>query len=341
MRIAVIGSWRSSKEKEKWRLSATKAEFEAACHQIGRELARRQQVVIVNGESESTADCHVVRGIISVVGDSARRPLIEVARLEDDSRSYLSLGAQFPTLFSFPPSTQNRWGDAVLIQIRDADAVLIVGGMSGTYRAGLSAIVAKKPLVPIGSFGGAAAKILQSLHTLNAPLSSELNTLNGPWTSHVLDTVIRLLGVDRQPRLLVIHGRSSDRYVLTEWLRSEIGLTDLLIMQEEFGSGRSLPEKFESLAAQADGAIALATPDDSGGLTADAQLNVRARQNVWLEVGWIWGRLGRNKVMVLCKGDIEIPSDLHGLEYYRYNASPLEVTESIRAFTRQLVGRAQ
>ena len=77
-----------------------------------------------------------------------------------------------------------------------------------------------------------------------------------------------------------------------------------------------------------------------GGLTESAQQSMRARQNVWLEVGWIWGRLGRNKVMVLCKGEIEIPSDLHGLEYYRYDASPLEVTESVRAFVRQLVGMA-
>jgi predicted nucleotide-binding protein len=174
----------------------------------------------------------------------------------------------------------------------------------------------------------------------HVPFATELPTLNGPWTSHVLDTAIRLLGVDRQPRLLLIHGRSLDRYILTEWLRATLGLNDLLIMQQEFGAGQSLPEKFESLAAQADGAIAIATPDDAGGLADGAPQNMRARQNVWLEVGWIWGRLGRNKVMVLCKGDLEIPSDLHGLEYYRYNSSPLEVTESVRAFVRQLTGKA-
>lgn len=338
MRIAVLGSWRSGNDR--WRMRGTKSEFDAACDELGRELARRQQVVIVGGQSESTADSHVVKGIITVVGGSVQRPLIEIVRPDDDSQSYQDLAAQHPKLFSFPPSTQHHWGDVHLIQIRDADAVLMVGGMGGTYQAGLASIVAKKTLIPIGSFGGAAAKLLQSLHSLNVPFSNELNVLNGPWTSNVLETVIRLLGVDRQPRLLLIHGRSPDRYMLTEWLRSSLGLTDLLIMQQEFGSGQSLPEKFESLAAQADGAIALATPDDIGGSVDNTRQNMRARQNVWLEVGWIWGRLGRNKVMVLCKGDTEIPSDLNGLEYYRYNTSPLEVTESVRAFTRQLVGRA-
>lgn len=338
MRIAVLGSWRA--DNDRWRMRGTKPEFDAACDELGRELARRQQVVLVGGQSDNTADSHVVKGIITVAGGSVQRPLIEIVRPDDDSQSYQSLAARTPRLFSFPPSTQHHWGDVHLIQIRDADAVLIVGGMGGTYQAGLATIVAKKPLVPIGSFGGAAAKLLQSLHSLNVPFSNELNVLNGPWTSHVLETVIRLLGVDRQPRLLLIHGRSPDRYILTEWLRTSLGLTDLLVMQQEFGSGQSLPEKFESLAAQADGAIALATPDDTGGQADDAHRNMRARQNVWLEVGWIWGRLGRNKVMVLCKGDIEIPSDLHGLEYYRYSGSPLEVTESVRAFARQLVGRA-
>ena len=336
MRIAVLGSWRPGNER--WRMRGTKSEFDAACGELGRELARRQQVVIVGGQSESTADKHVVTGIVTVGGSAVQRPLIEIVRPDDNSHAYQSLAAQYPRLFSFPPSTHDHWGDAHLIQIRDADAVLIVGGMDGTYQAGLAAIVAKKPLVPVGSFGGAAAKLLQSLHSLNIQFWNELNILNGPWTSHVLETVIRLLGIDRQPRLLLIHGRSPDRYILTDWLRSSLGLTDLLVMQQEFGSGRSLPEKFESLASQADGAIALATPDDIGGSNDDTRQSMRARQNVWLEVGWMWGRLGRHKVMVLCKNDIEIPSDLHGLEYYRYNSSPLEVTDSVRAFARQLVG---
>jgi len=120
----------------------------------------------------------------------------------------------------------------------------MIGGVGGTYQAGLATIVAKKPLVPIGSFGGAAAKLLRSLHSLNVPFTQELNVLNGPWTSHVLATAIRLLGVDRQPRLLIIHGHDTDRLTLTEWLRVNLGLTDLLIMQQEFGSGQTLLEKF-------------------------------------------------------------------------------------------------
>ena len=149
-----------------------------------------------------------------------------------------------------------------------------------------------------------------------------------------------LLGINRKPKILIIHGHGFDRYRLTEWLRTALGLTNLLIMQQEFGSGRALPEKFESTAEQADGAIAVATPDDVGGVVGSLPEQLRARQNIWIEIGWIWGRLGRNKLVLLCKGNIEIPSDLQGMEYYRYSDSPLEVTEDIRAFIRQLGGHA-
>ncbi len=144
----------------------------------------------------------------------------------------------------------------------------------------------------------------------------------------------------RKPKLLMIHGHGFDRYKLTEWLRATLRLTDLLIMQQESGSGRALPEKFESIAGQADGAIAVATPDDMGRIVGTVPELLRARQNIWIEIGWIWGRLGRNKLLLLCKGNIEIPSDLDGMEYHRYNDSPLEFTESIRAFIYQLAGPA-
>ena len=53
-----------------------------------------------------------------------------------------------------------------------------------------------------------------------------------------------------------------------------------------------------------------------------------------LEIGWFWGRLGRDHVMLLVNGDIEIPSDLHGLEYYGYHEKVAEVFDRIQQFFR-------
>ena len=90
--------------------------------------------------------------------------------------------------------------------------------------------------------------------------------------------------------------------------------------------GRALPEKFEELAVQVDAAIALVTPDDLGGLRdeSDAGLRGRARQNVWVEVGWFWGKLGRARTLLLGKKGVELPSDLSGLLVEEFDVHPAQ-----------------
>ena len=62
--------------------------------------------------------------------------------------------------------------------------------------------------------------------------------------------------------------------------------------------------------------MVLLTPDDIGYQAGhDDQGNPRARQNVVLELGYFVGHLGRDKVCALHKGDVELPSDLHGVVY--------------------------
>ena len=61
--------------------------------------------------------------------------------------------------------------------------------------------------------------------------------------------------------------------------------------------------------------IALLSPDD---LQNDG--TARARQNVILEIGYFIGKLGREKVRLLRRGDTNIPSDLQGILYDNYDA---------------------
>ena len=45
---------------------------------------------------------------------------------------------------------------------------------------------------------------------------------------------------------------------------------------------------------------------------AELKFSPRARENVWVEVGWFWGRLGRERVFLWLKDEIKLPSDLQG-----------------------------
>ena len=84
-------------------------------------------------------------------------------------------------------------------------------------------------------------------------------------------------------------------------------------MAEQSNQGSTIIEKFERH-AQAGFAVVLLTPDDVGTLQGDENnLGPRARQNVIFELGFFIGRLGRERVCALTKGEVEIPSDYTGL----------------------------
>jgi predicted nucleotide-binding protein len=88
-----------------------------------------------------------------------------------------------------------------------------------------------------------------------------------------------------------------------------------IILHEQAGGGRTLIEKLEHY-SEVDFAIILLTPDDIGAERGHEQdLKSRARQNVILELGFFFGRIGRNRVCALHLGSIELPSDILGVEY--------------------------
>lgn len=89
-----------------------------------------------------------------------------------------------------------------------------------------------------------------------------------------------------------------------------------VVLHERTNSGRTVIEKFESNACNSAFAIVLMTPDDIGGpIDSDSQQCQRARQNVILELGYFIGKLGRSRVCVLKKGELETPSDILGIVY--------------------------
>jgi predicted nucleotide-binding protein len=91
---------------------------------------------------------------------------------------------------------------------------------------------------------------------------------------------------------------------------------------------------FEKLEASIDVryACVLLTPDDEGHAVGQPkEKKPRARQNVILELGMFLVRLGRKRVAILHKGNLELPSDINGLIYIRFNKRVDEVKERLGA----------
>jgi Zn-dependent protease with chaperone function len=147
----------------------------------------------------------------------------------------------------------------------------------------------------------------------------------------------------RSKPILIIHGHDQQvRLELENFLFSKLPNVTPRVMTAETTAAQTMPEKFEQISEDVRGAIALLTPDDLGEASARAEesLKYRARQNVILEIGWVWARLGRRHCLLLVKGDIEIPSDLSGIEVHRYVKTPRECSEAIRDFVGSLASES-
>ena len=94
-----------------------------------------------------------------------------------------------------------------------------------------------------------------------------------------------------------------------------------IILDEQPNKGQTIIDKFEDHANLTGFAIVLLTPDDVDTPKGKTnELNPRARQTVILELGYFLGKLGRERVCVLYKAGVELPSDIHGILYVPMNS---------------------
>lgn len=131
---------------------------------------------------------------------------------------------------------------------------------------------------------------------------------------------------DKPLRLFITHGRATElKGQLRSWLRKRTNpAVEPLDLATSSAPGEYIPAGLERVAANSDAVIVLATPDDEGRLRGDPKLPLlpRARQNVWMEVGWFWARLGRNRTLLLIQGnDLEVPSNYSAVKHVRFTES--------------------
>ena len=117
-------------------------------------------------------------------------------------------------------------------------------------------------------------------------------------------------------KVFVVHGHDDAVKEAVARFLEHIGL-DAIILHEQASQGMTIIEKIEAN-GDVGYAVVLLTPDDIGGKEGD-ELQHRARQNVILELGYFIGRLGRERVIAFCRGDVEVPSDFKGVVYKPYD----------------------
>ena len=157
---------------------------------------------------------------------------------------------------------------------------------------------------------------IEGLNSASAILRSMLNEVKEYWEDngeHSDDVSAgQVVEMSTTNKVFIVHGRDEGTKDSTARFLVDLQL-DPVVLQEMPNQGRTIIEKFEDY-ADVGFAVVLFTPDDEGRLVGEERdVKPRTRQNVIFELGFFLGRLGRHRVVVLVKGDVEIPSDYSGV----------------------------
>jgi len=165
---------------------------------------------------------------------------------------------------------------------------------------------------------------------------------------NMVETSARVTSLSKN--VFLVHGRDYKPMEELKRILQEFGFNPIVLHEQPSGS-RTIVEKLEKY-SDVGYAFVLLVPDDLAFAKEDyrALLTIlepkkpqaidilkhliltikrRARQNVVLEFGYFIGKLGRDRVCCLYKGDVELPSDMHGIVYIQFKDSVNEVRDKI------------
>ena len=130
--------------------------------------------------------------------------------------------------------------------------------------------------------------------------------------------------------ILVVSGRNRKAHnELVLWLK-HLHLNPVLLDASSAHGSATTPEALEASLAACGTGIVLATPDDEGRLSVDEdgralppgkreKLHARARQNVVMELGMLWGHIGRERIILLLEQSVTLGTDTAGFMTIRFD----------------------
>ena len=130
------------------------------------------------------------------------------------------------------------------------------------------------------------------------------------------------------PKVFVAYGHDTVCRKELELLLRQLKL-DPIVLSDRAPDGKTIIEALEKN-ADVQHAVVLMTPDDEGHPTGQSEIKKpRARQNVVFELGVFVGKLGRPKVAILKKGELEMPSNIDGIVYFGFRNEVSEIKNKL------------
>jgi hypothetical protein len=157
--------------------------FEAAS-QIGIELMAKGHTIFIGTDKHHTVDYHIFKGAKE---ESGKITGIEIHRPDDGT-------VPFAAEFQIPENEifikyypYQDWQVVHMETLKNADALLIVGGSERTVIIGTAGNMLSKPVIPIGSFGGGGKAVWSYASSKREQFyqgginDTDIDKLVGPW----------------------------------------------------------------------------------------------------------------------------------------------------------------
>jgi predicted nucleotide-binding protein len=130
--------------------------------------------------------------------------------------------------------------------------------------------------------------------------------------------------------VFIVHGRDRQARLELENMLLQRDVTPRVLEREDKGPN-SILEELESLIRICRAGFILVTPDDEGRFRGgDEPLAGRARQNVIFETGLLFAKFRAfERVALVVKRPLELPSDLNGIFYLEFTSSVQELEKPI------------
>jgi hypothetical protein len=194
--IAVVGSASDAKKDELKLLNPEQAR--QAAMELGRELAKAGCRMIVYSSYPEFIEFDAVSGFVSAKPTSpgsiqVRYPLSCPQPPFPDQTGY-------EDLFDWRPDRSADWEVAFYRSLEEVDGMILIGGGGSTLIGGLVAMGRRLPMVALASFGGAGAKVWESLSVeRDLTTREDISLMARPkWTSTSASECIQLLLAQRQ-----------------------------------------------------------------------------------------------------------------------------------------------
>lgn len=139
------------------------------------------------------------------------------------------------------------------------------------------------------------------------------------------------LSPSQPEKIFIVYGHDTEAREQLELLLRRLKF-EPVILANMVAEGQTIIEMLETHRVGVKYACVLLTPDDEGHKQdCPKEKKPRARQNVVLELGMFLSTLGRRRVAILHKGDVELPSDINGLVYIPFKKHVSEVKQRLAA----------